>query len=195
MAAANDGQCNEPFGARVDAVKLVPSRVEDRPALEAYLHDHNALHVARGGELFDSSDHPALLAWSGDQLVGAATYVIGGADCELLTLHVSRQFKGTGSALLSAVQGIARRNDCTRLSVVTTNDNVDALRFYQRRGFRLAGLRPRAVNESRETLKPEIPASGSHGIPLETNASWRWTCPTLTRADRNIQVRRVFPPP
>jgi len=50
--------------------------------------------------------------------------------------------------------------------VVTTNDNVDALRFYQLRGFRLAGLRPGAVDESRERLKPEIPAAGCHGIPL-----------------------------
>ena len=147
-------------------MKLVPGLAEDRAALEAFLHRHNALRVARGGELLDASDHPALLAWSGEELVGAATYAINGADCELLTLHARRQFEGTGSALLSALQGIARSAGCTRLSVVTTNDNVDALRFYQRRGFRLARLRPGAVDESRAALKPEIPTSGSHGIPL-----------------------------
>jgi hypothetical protein len=43
---------------------------------------------------------------------------------------------------------------------------VDALRFYQRRGFRLAKLHPGAVDESRARLKPEIPAVGDHGIPL-----------------------------
>ena len=150
----------------MDAVKLALGRVEDRPALEAFLRDHNALRVARGGELLDPLAHPALVAWSGDDLVGAATYVIDGAHCELLTLHARRQFTGTGSALLSAVQGIARDAGCTRLSVVTTNDNVDALRFYQRRGLRLARLRPGAVDESRELLKPEIPTSGSYGIPL-----------------------------
>ena len=58
------------------------------------------------------------------------------------------------------------RAGCTRLWLVTTNDNVDALRFYQRRGFRLARLRAGAVDESRATLKPEIPTSGSYGIPL-----------------------------
>jgi len=46
------------------------------------------------------------------------------------------------------------------------NDNVDALRFYQRRGFRLAALRPGAVDASRATLKPEIPPTGAYGIPL-----------------------------
>lgn len=47
----------------------------------------------------------------------------------------------------------------------TTNDNLDALRFYQRRGFRLAGLRPGAVGRARR-IKPEIPATGAHGTPL-----------------------------
>jgi hypothetical protein len=50
--------------------------------------------------------------------------------------------------------------------VVTTNDNVEGLRSYQRRGFRLALLRPGAVDRSRELLKPEIPTSGAYGIPL-----------------------------
>jgi GNAT superfamily N-acetyltransferase len=149
-----------------DAVQLVPSRVEDRKALEAFLRDRNALRVARRGELIDASNHPAVLAWSGDDLVGVATYVIGGAECELLTLHARQLFGGTGSALLTAVRDIARRAGCTRLWLVTTNDNVDALRFYQRRGLRLACLRPGAVDESRETLKPEISKSGSYGIPL-----------------------------
>ena len=147
-------------------MELAPSRVEDTQALEVFLLEHNALRAARKGELVRASDHPAILAWMGGELMGAATYVIAGADCELLTLHARSRFMGTGSALLSAVQDVARRAGCDRLWVVTTNDNVDALRFYQRRGFRLARLSPGAVDESRAALKPEIPMSGSYGIPL-----------------------------
>jgi GNAT superfamily N-acetyltransferase len=73
---------------------------------------------------------------------------------------------GVGSALLAAVQDIARAAGCRCLWVVTTNDNVEGLRSYQRRGFRLALLRPGAVDRSRELLKPEIPTSGAYGIPL-----------------------------
>ena len=116
--------------------------------------------------MLDSLDHPALLAWSGDDLLGVATYVIRGIECELLTLHARTRFDGVGTALVTAVQEVARQSGCTRLWVVTTNDNVDALRFYQRRGFRLAHLRAGAVDESRATLKPEIPRTGAHGIPL-----------------------------
>ena len=134
--------------------------------MEAFLQDHSSLRAARCGELMRPADHPGFLAWSGDHLVGVATYVISGASCELLTLHAAERFAGAGTALLSAVRDAAGRAGCTRLWVVTTNDNVDALRFYQRRGFRLTTVRPGAVDASRETLKPEIPTSGSYGIPL-----------------------------
>ena len=114
----------------------------------------------------DSLSHPALIAWSRGELVGMATYVVGDGECELLTLHAGPRFTGVGSALLTAVEDVCRGLGCARLWVVTTNDNVDALRFYQRRGFRLTGLRPDAVEGSRRTLKPEIPTTGAYGIPL-----------------------------
>jgi hypothetical protein len=59
-----------------------------------------------------------------------------------------------------------RRQGCTRLWVFITNDNVDALRFYQRRGFRLARVHRTAVDRSRASVKPEIPPVGAYGIPL-----------------------------
>ena len=59
----------------------------------------------------------------------------------------------------------ARRAWLPARGLTTTNDNVDALRFYQRHGFRLVELRPGAVDAARR-LKPEIPATGAHGIPL-----------------------------
>ena len=147
-------------------MEVRPGGVGDRPAVEAFLGDRHALRVARRAELVETLRHPALVAWTGDELAGVATYVIGGGDCELLTLHAGHRFRGTGSALLSAVQEVARRHGCTRLWVVTTNDNVDALRFYQRRGFRLA--RPAGGGRDRQPshLKPEIPVLGSYGIEL-----------------------------
>jgi ribosomal protein S18 acetylase RimI-like enzyme len=147
-------------------VEVEPSRSEHRPAIESFLRDWNALRVARRGVVVDSLDHPAVMASSEHELIGVATYVIAGDDCELLTLHSATRLMGIGSALLTAVLGIARDAGCRRLWVVTTNDNVDALRFYQRRGFRLVLLRAGAVDRSRETLKPEIPTLGAHGIPL-----------------------------
>ena len=147
-------------------MELWPSRPEHRPALEAFLRDQSALVVARSGVLVDALEHPAVLAWSEGELSGVATYVVDGDACELLTLHAATRLTGIGSALLAAVQEIARDAGCSRLWVVTTNDNIGALRFYQRRGFRLVHIRPGAVDRSREMLKPEIPTTGEHDIPL-----------------------------
>jgi ribosomal protein S18 acetylase RimI-like enzyme len=83
---------------------------------------------------------------------------------ELAVLSASDGHTGVGTALLAAL--VDRVGAGARIWVVTTNDNVDALRFYQRRGFRLRELRAGAVDESRRVLKPEIPTTGHYGIPL-----------------------------
>lgn len=139
---------------------------DDRAALEAFLTAWNALMVARNREVVRALDHPAFLAWSGDELLGAATYVVTGDSCELLTLHAGLRGDGVGTALVEAVREAAGEAGCTRLWVVTTNDNLDALRFYQRRGFRLACLRPGGADACRKDLKPGIPRYGDYGIPL-----------------------------
>jgi N-acetylglutamate synthase-like GNAT family acetyltransferase len=138
----------------------------DRPAVEAFLSRWNALRPARLGVLEFALDHPALIAEEDERLIGVLTYVLEGSQCEVLTLHVDGPGRGVGSALIAEVQDIAAREGCARLWVITTNDNVDALRFYQRRGFRLAALHRGAVDESRARLKPGIPTVGDHGIPL-----------------------------
>jgi ribosomal protein S18 acetylase RimI-like enzyme len=81
-------------------------------------------------------------------------------------LHAGQQWRGVGSALLQLVDQVATEQGCRRLWLITTNDNVDALRFYQRRGFRLAALHRGAVDDCRARLKPEIPTVGDYGIPL-----------------------------
>jgi GNAT superfamily N-acetyltransferase len=139
---------------------------EDRPRLEPFLERWHSLRVARRGVVEHPLDHPMLIAEDGAELVGALTYVIRAPECEVLTLHADRQWGGVGTALLAEVTRIARDAGCSRLWLITTNDNVDALRFYQRRGFRLAALRAGAVDASRERLKPEIPETGLHGIPI-----------------------------
>jgi len=132
-----------------------------------FLARHNADVVARRGDLVDATARPALVVRSPDgEIAGVLTYDIAGAECEILTLHAASRWGGAGTALVDAVRGIAARAGCRTLWVLTTNDNVDALRFYQRRGFRMSALRPGAVDESRQTLKPQIPLTGSYGIPL-----------------------------
>lgn len=143
-----------------------PAGADDRPWIERFLGDVGATRIARRGELVDPFSHPMLVADADGRPDGVLTYIVDGDECEILTLHAVRPWLGAGSALVAAVHEIARRARCRSLRVLTTNDNVDALRFYQRRGFRLEAIRPGAVDQARQTLKPEIPEIGDHGIPL-----------------------------
>jgi GNAT superfamily N-acetyltransferase len=150
-------------------VNVRPREAADQAAARAFLARHNSLRGARLGELLHPLDHPAFVAEAADgQLLGMLTYMPGPGwqQCEILTLHADEQWHGTGTALVEAVGQLARRQGCTRLWVITTNDNVDALRFYQRRGFRLVTVHRGAVDRSRASLKPEIPQAGAYGIPL-----------------------------
>jgi N-acetylglutamate synthase-like GNAT family acetyltransferase len=142
------------------------STPEDAARLAAFLRAHNAAEVARLGELIHALDHPALLAEESGKLIGALTYVLSGRACEVLTLHVAESWKGVGSALIAELEDILRKEGCARVWLITTNDNVDAMRFYQRRGFHLVEVHPEAVDASRENLKSSIPPRGNYGIPL-----------------------------
>ena len=146
-----------------------PREAADQAAAEEFLARHSSLRVARLGELIRPLDHPALVAGAaGGRLVGMLTYVPtqDWRQCEILTLHAGEQWRGAGTALIEAAGQLARRQGCTGLWVITTNDNVDALRFYQRRGFCLVRVHRGAVDRSRASLKPEIPPIGAYGIPL-----------------------------
>ena len=84
---------------------------------------------------------------------------------ELVALVSTYRGAGAGSALLEAVVERARNEKWSRLWVITSNDNVDAIRMYQRAGWDWVDFRRNAITRAR-ALKPEIPEKGNHGIPL-----------------------------
>ncbi len=143
-----------------------PALADDRPAVDAFLAAHATEVVARLGELVDARRHPALVAETDGRLLGVLTWIVAGDSLEVLNLHAAERWTGVGTALLGAVRRVAEAGGCRRLWLITTNDNTDALRFYQRRGFRLARVHPGAVDRARVTLKPWIPELGEHGIPI-----------------------------
>lgn len=109
---------------------------------------------------------PALVAEREGEIAGLLTYTVDAADgLEIVTLDAIERRSGTGTALLAGAVEFARSVGAPRVWLVTTNDNLDALRFYQRRGLRIVGVSPGAVDESR-LRKPSIPLVGDHGIQI-----------------------------
>ena len=114
--------------------------------------------------------HPVQMAgfaaWHDDAPVGLVTYHLRSAEVgEIMSLNSLLPGIGIGRRLLDAAVDALHTAGCQRAVVVTTNDNLRALRFYQHAGFVISEVRINALAESRR-LKPEIPAIGLNDIPL-----------------------------
>jgi ribosomal protein S18 acetylase RimI-like enzyme len=147
--------------------QMRPLRDGDRDWLTAFMTERWGVPVAvGGGRLHRLDDLPGFAAVAANGAVaGVITYLIEADACEVVSVDAVVRFEGVGTALLEAACEAAGAAGCRRVRLITTNDNVDALRFYQRRGFALSELRPRAVDVSRR-MKPQIPLVGAHGIPI-----------------------------
>ena len=115
-------------------------------------------------EVFYCKNLPGFVAIQREEKVGLATYKIVGDDCEIVSLDSLRPCAGIGTCLINAVKEAATEAGCKRLWLVTTNDNLNALRFYQKRGFVLVKINRNMIEFARR-LKP-VPLVGAEGIPL-----------------------------
>jgi N-acetylglutamate synthase-like GNAT family acetyltransferase len=116
-------------------------------------------------EVHDPHRLPGFIAAEGPERVGLVTYDIAGDSCEIVTIDALCQFMGIGTELLEKVEFVAAAAGCTRLWAITTNDNLDAQRFFQKRGFVINAVRLGTMSKIR-LLKPNVPRIGCHGIPI-----------------------------
>ncbi|HET6381406.1 MAG TPA: GNAT family N-acetyltransferase [candidate division Zixibacteria bacterium] len=134
------------------------------------LADHGGgTHVmARLGELIDPLTLEGLVAEADGRPVGLATVKeTPERGLEVLTLHADPQGIGAGTALLETAWHVAAASGHHRLWLVTTNDNLDAIHFYLRRGMRVAAVHENQVTRDRQELKPQIPEfNPDNGLPI-----------------------------
>jgi GNAT superfamily N-acetyltransferase len=135
----------------------------DGPWIRELLRERwHSTQVITHGEIIDAATLPALVAENGR---GLATWRQIGNYAELVTLDAAPTGCGAGSALVEALVELLRGQDCQQLWLTTTNDNLSALKFYLRRGFRLLHVMPGAIDDARRQ-KPALSLIGRHGIPM-----------------------------
>jgi len=147
-------------------IRIRPIDEGDRPMLGWLVAElWGSEIVAVHGTCLRPAELGGFIAERSGRVVGLLTYQLVGTMLEVVTLNAIDRRVGIGTTLIEAAVAEARRFGCHEVRLTTTNDNIDALRFYQRRGFLLAEFRPGAVDRSRQR-KPEIPRTGDYGIPL-----------------------------
>lgn len=118
------------------------------------------------GIIIDTTILPGLLFIEDDKIKGIITYHFENDECEIVTLNSFEENKGIGTILINGVLNIARKANCKRLWLITTNDDTNAIRFYQKKGFDLKATYINAMDISRK-LKPSIPLIGMDNIPIK----------------------------
>jgi N-acetylglutamate synthase-like GNAT family acetyltransferase len=121
--------------------------------------------VSRGRVLEDASILDGFIVENDGRPVGCAVWHEIDGDAELAVIATTYRGAGAGTALLDAVVDYSRASGWNRLWLITTNDNTDALRLYQRAGWDWVAWHRDAVSDARP-LKPELPVTGAHDIPI-----------------------------
>ncbi|PAE24971.1 GNAT family N-acetyltransferase [Bacillus sp. 7894-2] len=142
--------------------------VEDLPKnkiIEFFkLHWESPEMVISSG-VYDCSALDGFAVLNEDKIIGLITYIIKNTECEIISLDSTEEGKGIGTSLVQEVENLAKKKNCRIVKLITTNDNLLALKFYQKRGFFLSKIIHNAVEEARK-VKPEIPLIGNDGIPI-----------------------------
>jgi GNAT superfamily N-acetyltransferase len=122
--------------------------------------------IVSRGVLHYVRDLPGFLAEEGSAPIGLVQYKLSAGQCEVVVLISTVQGQGIGRALLKRVTDQACEAGCTRVWLITTNDNQTAQEFYAALGWKQVAVHLGAMQESRK-LKPEIPEFDKHGNPIE----------------------------
>ncbi len=147
-------------------ISIQPFNIADREWVSEFMLEHwGSNKVVSRGVVYYPLDLPGFVAMYDGEKVGLIIYNTTGTSCEIVTINSTHPSSGVGTALIEAVRDIAIKSGCKRLWLITTNDNMNALRFYQKRGFVLVAVHRNALEVSRR-LKPEISLIGNDGIPL-----------------------------
>ena len=141
----------------------------DHPWARRLVADHQGgdHRVARLGELLDPIEQEGIVAELDGRPVALLTVHEADRGLEVLTLHSELHGVGAGTRLLETALRVAEASHAPRLWLVTSNDNLDAIGWYLRRGMSVARVHAGAANADRSALKPEIPETNpDNGIPI-----------------------------
>lgn len=145
--------------------KFRKKRNEDNEWVKSVVSEQwGSVKIISKGKIYDTLTIPGFIAENDEKPIGLILYVKENQQCEIVALYSSIEKHGIGTKLIELVKDIVKNSNCKRIWLQTTNDNISALHFYQKRGFTIATIRPNAIAEQRR-LKP-IPLIGKDGIPI-----------------------------
>ncbi len=144
-------------------ISVIPY-LDDETARSLLIKQRGDDALVIGGKAHTASEMTLKAAFSPDgRLGGVACYRMTGMVALLGAIVVMDGGRGMGTALFNAVADEARAQKMKRLRAITTNDNFEAMAFFQKRGMRFMSMFPGGVDAYR-AFKPGLREPGFHGI-------------------------------
>lgn len=146
-------------------VRVRPAEPRDRRAVtDLFQRDFGRARLVLFGEELRLDVAPALLAEMEGEVAGAVAYRAAGERLQILALATDPMWQrsGVGAHLVAEAEELARREGLREVLVATTNDNLPALYFYQRRGYRMQEVLVAALARH----YGDRPVVGFAGIPV-----------------------------
>ena len=129
------------------------------------INEWESTNIIIRGKIINGTKLDGFLAVKDNEIIGLITYMIENNECEIVSLNSFEENKGIATRLINIVKELAVKKKCVRLKLITTNDNIKGIEFYQKRGFVFSNIYVNAIESSRK-LKPEIPMFADNGLPI-----------------------------
>jgi len=138
----------------------------DRTAIKEFLKEHwGDSRLINSHSDHEGSELPGFIVYMDGFIVGLLTYHISGDSCELVSINSTLTARGIGSMMLRSLEDEAAQQGCKRIWAITTNDNLLAFRFYQKRGYVMKAVHENSLEKLRQS-KPSIPLVGFDGMMM-----------------------------
>lgn len=136
----------------------------DRDRVQAIFRRHfGHTPVVAFGAVMDLGAAATLVAEAEEEVGAALAWRLLDDALHIIALATDPMWQraGLGGHLVAEAELLARRQQRARMIAVISNDNIPALYFYQRRGYRVTGVRAESVAGH---VHPDTPGFG--GIPI-----------------------------
>ena len=147
---------------------MIPA-LADEQTIERVWRERWGLPVLPPWGTYQPADVEGLALENDGAIVALVTFKQREREAEIVTLDALERGQGYGSMLLIAAEAALAVRGARRLVLITTSDNVAALGFYLKHGYRLVKVHLDLVARQRKS-KPSIPMLGESGLPL--NDGW-----------------------
>ena len=152
IAGWNDARVQIVCGCR-PRVELPPPLVREATesdrlhALEIFRREFGDRQLVAAGQPVSVEDGELLVGETEEGVAGALAWRRFDGALHIIALATDPlwQRSGLGGYLLAEAEMLARRQSLSRVLVTVTNDNIPALYFYQRRGYRVSAVLPDSV--------------------------------------------------